>query len=56
MAVLTYGVYNDATNNTPSLNQAYNSVSAIKTLQIALDPLINYAVIYATLAWVATTT
>lgn len=56
MALLTYGVYNDATNNTPSSNQAYNTVTTIKTLQIALDPLINYAIIYATLAWIATTT
>ena len=56
MAVLTYGVYNDPTNNTPSLNQAYNTVSAVKILQIALDPVINYAVIYPALAWIATYT
>lgn len=56
MAVLTYGVYNDPTNNTPALLIAYNSVNAVKILQIALDPVINYAVIYPALAWLSTYT
>jgi hypothetical protein len=56
MAALTYTVYNDSTNNNPTLNQAYNTVTVQKYLQVALDPLINYAIIYATLAWIATTT
>jgi hypothetical protein len=56
MAVLTYGVYNDPTNNTPTLLIAYNTVSAQKLLQVAIDPVINYAVIYPALAWLSTTT
>jgi hypothetical protein len=57
MAVLTYGVYStDQKNITPSLLQAYNTVTVQKILQIALDPLINYAVINAALAWLAVTT
>jgi hypothetical protein len=57
MALLTYGVYStDQTNITPSLLRAYNTVTVQKILQIALDPLINYAVIYPALAWLAITT
>jgi len=57
MAALTYGVYStDQTNIDPTVLVSYNTVSAVKILQIALDPLINYAVIYAALAWIATTT
>lgn len=56
MAVLTYGVYNDPTNNDPVQVATYNTVSVQKLLQVAIDPLINYAVIYPALAWISTTT
>lgn len=57
MALLAYGVYEtDQTNVTPELLVAYNTVSTQKLLQVAIDPLINYAVIYAALAWISTTT
>lgn len=56
MAVLTYEVYNDPTNNNPTLNKTYNTVTVQKYLQVALDPVINYAIAYPQYSWFTTTT
>lgn len=36
--------------------QVQNTVTVQKILQVAIDPLINYAVVYAAYSWFTTTT
>ena len=56
MAALALPVYDDPTNNNPTLLIAYNTVTVQKYLQVAIDPVINYSVAYPQYSWFTTTT